>query len=73
MKKPRTESEARVAACLLEHPTPLARVVELTIETAIERSEGHMTRAAFSLGLSRSSLYRRLRRACRAPNTTESP
>ena len=46
----------------LEHLVQLEQVEELLIRKAMARYEGNVSRAAATLGLSRSALYRRLDR-----------
>ena len=54
------ESAAAPAATVAEHPLPLLEVEKNTIQQAIERHQGNLTKAAKELGLTRTALYRRL-------------
>ncbi|HEX8658070.1 MAG TPA: sigma-54 dependent transcriptional regulator [Hymenobacter sp.] len=45
---------------LVESPLPLLEVEKNTIQQAIERHQGNLTKAAKELGLTRTALYRRL-------------
>jgi len=51
---------ATPAATVAEHPLPLLEVEKNTIQQAIERHQGNLTKAAKELGLTRTALYRRL-------------
>ncbi|RZK30410.1 MAG: sigma-54-dependent Fis family transcriptional regulator, partial [Hymenobacter sp.] len=51
---------AAPAATVAEHPLPLLEVEKNTIQQAIERHQGNLTKAAKELGLTRTALYRRL-------------
>jgi len=51
---------ATPAPTLTEHPLPLLEVEKNTIQQAIERHQGNLTKAAKELGLTRTALYRRL-------------
>ena len=48
------------AATAAEHPLPLLEVEKNTIQQALERHQGNLTKAAKELGLTRTALYRRL-------------
>ncbi|TVT43585.1 sigma-54-dependent Fis family transcriptional regulator [Hymenobacter setariae] len=48
------------AATVAEQPLPLLEVEKNTIQQAIERHQGNLTKAAKELGLTRTALYRRL-------------
>ena len=48
------------AATIAEQPLPLLAVEKNTIQQAIERHQGNLTKAAKELGLTRTALYRRL-------------
>lgn len=50
---------------LEEHPLPLRELVELALTVALSRAQGNISGAARALGLSRSSMHRRLARARR--------
>jgi DNA-binding NtrC family response regulator len=52
-----TEAPAATGA---EQPLPLLEVEKNTIQQAIERHQGNLTKAAKELGLTRTALYRRL-------------
>jgi two-component system response regulator HydG len=58
------ESAAAAAAAptatVAENPLPLLEVEKNTIQQAIERHQGNLTKAAKELGLTRTALYRRL-------------
>jgi DNA-binding NtrC family response regulator len=51
---------AAPAANVAENPLPLLEVEKNTIQQAIERHQGNLTKAAKELGLTRTALYRRL-------------
>ncbi len=51
---------AAPAATVAESPLPLLEVEKNTIQQAIERHQGNLTKAAKELGLTRTALYRRL-------------
>jgi DNA-binding NtrC family response regulator len=51
---------AAPAATVAENPLPLLEVEKNTIQQAIERHQGNLTKAAKELGLTRTALYRRL-------------
>ena len=51
---------AATAATGAEQPLPLLEVEKNTIQQAIERHQGNLTKAAKELGLTRTALYRRL-------------
>ena len=51
---------AAPAATGAEQPLPLLEVEKNTIQQAIERHQGNLTKAAKELGLTRTALYRRL-------------
>jgi two-component system response regulator HydG len=51
---------AAPAATITENPLPLLEVEKNTIQQAIERHQGNLTKAAKELGLTRTALYRRL-------------
>ncbi len=55
-----TASASAVAATVAEQPLPLLEVEKATIQKAIERHQGNLTKAAKELGLTRTALYRRL-------------
>ena len=48
------------ATTVAENPLPLLEVEKNTIQQAIERHQGNLTKAAKELGLTRTALYRRL-------------
>jgi len=52
--------ESAAAATVAENPLPLLEVEKNTIQQAIERHQGNLTKAAKELGLTRTALYRRL-------------
>jgi DNA-binding NtrC family response regulator len=57
------ESTAAAAASVVavaEQPLPLLEVEKATIQQAIERHQGNLTKAAKELGITRTALYRRL-------------
>jgi DNA-binding NtrC family response regulator len=54
------ESKAASAATVAEQPLPLLEVEKATIQQAIKRHQGNLTKAAKELGLTRTALYRRL-------------
>ena len=45
---------------MAEHPLPLLEVEKNTIQQALERHQGNLTKAAKELGLTRTALDRRL-------------
>jgi two-component system response regulator HydG len=51
---------AAPATTVAEHPLPLLEVEKNTIQQAIERHQGNLTKAAKELGITRTALYRRL-------------
>ncbi|SNC77592.1 DNA-binding transcriptional response regulator, NtrC family, contains REC, AAA-type ATPase, and a Fis-type DNA-binding domains [Hymenobacter gelipurpurascens] len=51
---------AAPAVTAAENPLPLLEVEKNTIQQAIERHQGNLTKAAKELGLTRTALYRRL-------------
>jgi DNA-binding NtrC family response regulator len=51
---------AAAAAPAAEPPLPLLEVEKNTIQQAIARHQGNLTKAAKELGLTRTALYRRL-------------
>ena len=51
---------AAPAATVADSPLPLLEVEKNTIQQAIERHKGNLTKAAKELGLTRTALYRRL-------------
>ena len=51
---------AASVATVTENPLPLLEVEKNTIQQAIERHQGNLTKAAKELGLTRTALYRRL-------------
>jgi two-component system, NtrC family, response regulator HydG len=51
---------AAPAATVADSPLPLLEVEKNTIQRAIERHQGNLTKAAKELGLTRTALYRRL-------------
>jgi len=53
-------ASAAPAPTVAEHPLPLLEVEKNTIQQAIERHQGNLTKAAKELGLTRTALYRRL-------------
>jgi len=61
-------SREALRAALHAHPLTLRELVELAIDTALARSNHNVSQAARALGLSRSSMHRRMKRLCRAPN-----
>jgi two-component system response regulator HydG len=53
-------ASAAAARTSAENPLPLLEVEKNTIQQAIERHQGNLTKAAKELGLTRTALYRRL-------------
>ena len=58
--EPAASAAAEPAATLAANPLPLLEVEKNTIERALERHQGNLTKAAKELGLTRTALYRRL-------------
>ncbi|AWM32200.1 sigma-54-dependent transcriptional regulator [Hymenobacter nivis] len=59
-RNPESAAASAAAATAAEHPLPLLAVEKNTIQQAIERHQGNLTKAAKELGLTRTALYRRL-------------
>jgi two-component system response regulator HydG len=59
-RNPESATAAAPAATVAENPLPLLEVEKNTIQQAIERHQGNLTKAAKELGLTRTALYRRL-------------
>ncbi|OGX82193.1 sigma-54-dependent transcriptional regulator [Hymenobacter coccineus] len=62
-RNPESTAASAVAApatTAVEHPLPLLEVEKATIQQAIARHQGNLTKAAKELGLTRTALYRRL-------------
>jgi DNA-binding NtrC family response regulator len=59
-RNPESATASAPAATVAENPLPLLEVEKNTIQQAIERHQGNLTKAAKELGLTRTALYRRL-------------
>ncbi|GAA4050874.1 sigma-54 dependent transcriptional regulator [Hymenobacter glaciei] len=59
-RNPESAAASAAAATVAEQPLPLLEVEKNTIQQAIERHQGNLTKAAKELGLTRTALYRRL-------------
>jgi len=59
-RNPEASAVPAPAATVTENPLPLLEVEKNTIQQAIERHQGNLTKAAKELGLTRTALYRRL-------------
>ena len=59
-RNPESAAASAAAATVAEQPLPLLEVEKNTIQQAIERHQGNLTKAARELGLTRTALYRRL-------------
>jgi two-component system response regulator HydG len=59
-RNPESTTAAAPAVTFAENPLPLLEVEKNTIQQAIERHQGNLTKAAKELGLTRTALYRRL-------------
>ncbi|MDQ2792752.1 MAG: sigma-54 dependent transcriptional regulator [Bacteroidota bacterium] len=60
LRNPESAAASAAAAAVAESPLPLLEVEKNTIQQAIERHQGNLTKAAKELGLTRTALYRRL-------------
>jgi len=59
-RNPDSAAASAAAVPVAENPLPLLEVEKNTIQQAIERHQGNLTKAAKELGLTRTALYRRL-------------
>ena len=59
-RNPESAAASAAVATVAEQPLPLLEVEKNTIQQAIERHQGNLTKAAKELGLTRTALYRRL-------------
>ncbi|NVO86189.1 sigma-54-dependent transcriptional regulator [Hymenobacter terrestris] len=59
-RSPESAAASTTAATVAEQPLPLLEVEKNTIQQAIARHQGNLTKAARELGLTRTALYRRL-------------
>ena len=59
-RNPELAATSASAAPVAENPLPLLEVEKNTIQQAIARHQGNLTKAAKELGLTRTALYRRL-------------